>query len=177
MLGTLSVSKQRNVASNKAGVSVVEEENADENTTETETLITPEGMSEEEFSAVTLRPDTLPETDTDELVIRRESRDGRRRIGSNTGSTGAKTSGGNGDLDGADEFHVPGGQSGGGPATEPSPPVPRIRVVKMSLEDDPEAYSTTPHSAHTTIPGGKEHSFRARRIVANGVSFGLLFGL
>ncbi|XP_058885639.1 putative SCAN domain-containing protein SCAND2P [Acipenser ruthenus] len=29
---------------------------------------------------------------------------------------------------------------GGGPATEPTSPVPRIRVVKMSLEDDPEAY-------------------------------------
>ncbi|XP_058880157.1 uncharacterized protein LOC131737126 [Acipenser ruthenus] len=29
---------------------------------------------------------------------------------------------------------------GGGPATEPTPPVPRIKEVKMSLEDDPEAY-------------------------------------
>ncbi|XP_058890670.1 zinc finger and SCAN domain-containing protein 29-like [Acipenser ruthenus] len=28
----------------------------------------------------------------------------------------------------------------GGPATEPTPPLPKIRMVKMSLEDDPEAY-------------------------------------
>ncbi|MGH0119668.1 UNVERIFIED_CONTAM: hypothetical protein FKN15_044487 [Acipenser sinensis] len=31
----------------------------------------------------------------------------------------------------------------------------------------PSPHSTTPHSARTTIPGGEEHSFRARRIVAN----------